>query len=461
MYDEEAKKILQDNIDIILGDRKDEELRKYLLEKGKKAYVYYEQYGMDEMLKMLKVKVPEMISEYDRMHEAYLTQKYDTNNRFGISVSFELIDLINIMKECTTSEEFENKKTQYIVSLGNLPVLDGIREATFEEIQNVYKNIITNVDCITPEVEGKMTATINNNVSLFDENGNINDKLFNFSYLEKVINFAKEHNLEVRLHTLVWHKHFPDVLRNQPKEVVMDFLKVYFNKLNNLGGDDFSFYTVDAINEIVSDGREGTEQDLRDSEWSKLFGSDYYVDVLRLARESFGPNTKLAYNEYDEQIPEKRARIIRVINEIKRRQKDGERLLDVFGMQAHYNQYTEDKDIKGAFADLSTTGLELQVSELDVSYPHEENDLQMNRVFRTVFDCASSYNLDLVNMWGVSKNISWKRGRCQTFLDEKGNINKNSEKLVNAFSRKRIVQRKNMEMENEKGKTLSYSQGQE
>ena len=458
MYDEEVKKILMDNIDAILGDRKDEELKKYLLEKGKKAYIYYQQYGMEAMLSMLKVKIPEMISEYDRMCEAYLTQKYDDNNRFGISISFELIDLINIMKKCSNSEEFELRKNEYIRSLGDLPILDGIKEATYEEIQNVYKNIIDNVDCITPEVEGKMTATINCNVPLFDEKGNINQELFNFKYLEKIIKFAKEHNLEVRLHTLVWHKHFPEVLRNQPKEVVMKFLKVYFDKIANLGGEDFSFYTVDVINEIVSDSKDDTEEDLRKSEWSKLFGSEYYVDVLRLARDSFGPNTKIAYNEYDEQVPEKRARIMRVINEIKKRQKDGERLLDVFGMQAHYTQYTEDKDIKEAFADLSKTGLELQVSELDVSFHQQENDLQMNRVFRTVFDCASSYNLDLLNMWGVSKSISWKRGECQTFLDEKGNVNKNVEKLINGFSRKRIVQRKNFEIENEVGKSLSYSQ---
>ncbi len=34
MFDEEAKKIILENIDIILGNRQDEELRKYLIEKG-------------------------------------------------------------------------------------------------------------------------------------------------------------------------------------------------------------------------------------------------------------------------------------------------------------------------------------------------------------------------------------------------------------------------------------------
>lgn len=447
MFDEEAKKIILENIDIILGNRQDEELRKYLIEKGKKAYSYYEKYGMDEFLKMLKVKVPEMIEEYDRMSEASLTQKYDSNNRFGISISFELIDLINIMKESHSSIEFDLKKQEYLKSLGNLPILDGIKESTYEEIQKIYSHILTDVDCITPEVEGKVTATIDSSKPLFDLNGNINEELFNFQYLEKVINFAKEHNLEVRLHTLVWHKHFPEVLKNQPKEVVMQFLETYFNKLNSLGGEDFSFYTIDVINEVASDGREATPSTLRDSEWSKLFKDNYYVDVLRLARKCFGNETKLAYNEYDEQVPEKRARIIKIIKEIQSRQQTNEKLLDVFGMQAHYTQYTEDKDIKDTFRDLSTLGVELQISESDVSTMNQEDNLQANRVFRTVYDCASSYDLDLINMWGVSKKVSWKSMHCQTFLDEHANLNENVKKIVYGFSQKHINQRKKQEQE--------------
>ena len=38
-------------------------------------------------------------------------------------------------------------------------------------------------------------------------------------------------------------------------------------------------------------------------------------------------------------------------------------------------------------------------------------------------------------------------------IDEKGNTNKNVEKLINGFSRKRILQRKNFEIENEVAKT--------
>ena len=126
-------------------------------------------------------------------------------------------------------------------------------------------------------------------------------------------------------------------------------------------------------------------------------------------------------------------------------EEEGITLLDGIALQSHYSVRTTDNEIKDAYRDLMTLGKKLQVSELDVSNKNEKTDYdyQVNRVFRTVLDCATSCNLDLVNIWGVSSNISWKSGYVNDFLDDNNDISKYSNKIVNAYSKKRKLSRTN------------------
>ena len=73
---------------------------------------------------------------------------------------------------------------------------------------------------------------------------------------------------------------------------------------------------------------------------------------------------------------------------------------------------------------------------------HDYN-YQTNRVFRTVLDCATSYGVKLVNVWGISSRISWKSGRIDNYLDENSNASKYSRKIITTYSKKKKLKKQN------------------
>lgn len=419
-------------------DPNDLELQKYLLEKGIKVLnkINTENYSIEQIKKLIYDNVPTMIKEYLRMQQA-ITNKSLKKTNFGTSINYQLVELFKILNCVSSENEFNIMKNQYLQS--QPAIFPGLQKSTYEEIKNIYKNIIENCDVITPEAEAKMTLTINNSMTPFNNDGSVNTKIFNFSYLDIIINFAKQNNMKVRLHTLIWHKHFPKILANCSKDQIITFLDSYFSYIANRY-DTNIFYTIDVLNEIVADiNSEEFKQGnvLRNSKWKEKLGDDYYITILKLARQNF-PNSNLTYNEYDETNKQKRDKMISIINDIKQEEtKTDTILLDSIGLQSHYHEYTTDEEIKATYTDLSQTRKNLQVSEMDITKINNPNDIQINRVFRTVLDCAANYNIDSFTCWGPSSSISWKSKKVRTFLNNNGEIDSNCMQIVETYSQKR------------------------
>ena len=424
-------------------DNTDEELFKYLYEKGSKAIKLFEdgEYSIEQIRQLLTKNIPNMMIEYQRFKNV-IDKQDKMRTKFGTSINYQIIDLFEILKMSSSSEDFEKQKLTY---LNQQPkIFPGIKECTYNEISNIYKNIVERCDCITPEAEAKMTLTIREDLPLFNENGEINKNLFDFNYLDKIVNFASENEMQVRLHTLVWHKHFPKILENCSREDCLKFLDTYFSIIASRYGEE-KFSSIDVINEICADIKSEKfkkGQILRESPWKKVLGDKYYLDVLKLARKNFS-NCNLVYNEYDETNPNKRKNMISLINDIKLEESVlGVKLLDSVGLQSHYHEYTTDEEIKKTYIDLIQTGKKLQVSELDITKITKNDDMQVNRVARTVLDCASTYDIDYITCWGPSSKISWKSNKVRTFLDDNGNIDQSINKISNIYSMKNKIKEK-------------------
>ena len=434
---EQIKKLIIDIIDELNYDPSDIELQKYLYEKGRKAFqkINLNHYSINDIRNFLISNIPTLMKEYFRMKNAIETKRKDSTN-FGVSINYQLLELFKYMNSTSLEDEFSLLKKQFLQS--QQFVFPGLWECSLEEIRSIYQNIITNCDIITPEAEAKMIITIPENIPFFTHDGTVNSQIFNFSYLDQIVSFAKENQMKVRLHTLIWHKQFPKMLENCSSEQIINFLDTYFAAIATRYGNDI-FYSIDVLNEIVADVHSEEFQKgqvLRESKWKEKLGDDYYLTVLKLARKNF-PNSLLVYNEYDETNKNKRDKMITVIDKIKQEEKmTGTTLLNCIGLQSHYHQYTTDKEIKSAYSDLYQTGKELQVSELDVATIGEKDDVQIHRVFRTVLDCAASYQVKSFTCWGPSSSISWKSGQVSTFLNDSGEIDENCKEVVKTFSQK-------------------------
>ena len=417
----------------------DEEYLLYLVEKIEKAkdIAKYNQMSEEDFIKAIKEELPRFLGEYQRMQSNVnvIASSYNTN--FGISISFQLIDLFKIVDECTNDESFQERKRLYFEELSKdqrfQPIEDkifyGLKDITYEELLNIRQNVLSNVDCITPEWMGKMRGVIRQNQPLFI-NGVVNESVIDFTYLDKIAEFARNNNMKMRMHNIIWHKDFLPSFEGLSKEQLLEFLSVYMDRLYSRYGD--VIYTVDILNEIVADE---PDKVLRDSKWKEVLGDRYYIDILKIAKANF-KEIPLVYNEYGEENAHKRKNIIKVINDIKEYEEEtGKTILDGIGVQAHYTIGTQDNDIKEAFRDYYETGKEIQITEFDVAY-RDENPTQTNRVYRTILDCAAAYNIGLVNLWGVSSRISWKSNQVSNFLDKDGNIIPECKKILNAYSLK-------------------------
>lgn len=344
----------------------------------------------------------------------------------GVSVNYQLIELFNIINKVKSIDEYNTLKEEFLKSQDF--IFPGISESSYEEVVNIYNNIVKYCNIITPEAEGKMGATVKNNVPLV-KNGSINKDVFDFTYLDKIVLFAKQNRLKVRLHTLVWHKYFPKILDDCSKEQVTRFLDSYFSCIASRYGNDF-FPCIDVLNEIASENFEAGAI-LRESKWKEKLGNDYYLTVLGLARKYF-PKALLVYNEYDESVKGKRDCIIKIVEKIKEEEKrSGLLLLNCLGLQSHYHEFVQAFKIEEVFQDLSLINKDLQITELDIVKVNNNNS---DKIFNTILECSLKYKVKYFSFWGPTSKVSWKSLKVRTFLDDKGNIDAACRKIVEAFS---------------------------
>jgi lysophospholipase L1-like esterase len=115
----------------------------------------------------------------------------------------------------------------------------------------------------------------------------------------------------------------------------------------------------DVVNEAAPDNG---EELVRDSVYSRTTGIDFLVAAFKAARAA-DPDALLIYNDYNDQKPGKRAKVLALLTELKQRGAP----IDAYGMQGHF-ELGEDsiEPLRETFAALRGLGLKVVVSELDI-----------------------------------------------------------------------------------------------
>ncbi len=267
-------------------------------------------------------------------------------------------------------------------------------------IQNETDIIKKHFNSITFENQMKYGVLFNDNFE------------YNFSGADELYNFAKANNLDIRGHNFVWHNQTPYHIFNKSKEEVWQLLTDHIKIMNERYGDKTQCW--DVINEAVEDKSSAY---LRKSPWLDMFGSDYCRKVFALARSILPDDVQLFYNDYNEYIPEKRDKIIKLIKNINK----DEKLVDGVGMQCHVNLYYPTIDlVKEAIEMYASLGLRIHITEMDISHfrfddtqvlespdPHlEKLHAKAYGDYFKVFREYSDY-IDNVTLWGVSDRYTW------------------------------------------------------
>ena len=372
--------------------------------------------------------------------------------KFGSSIRYLMVDLINIYKN-STPEAFETNRNEYLKNEREKED-SYFYKIDYNKMTKIVEFIENYLDSVTCENEMKMECYFNKSEPAFI-NDEVNKKLFNFSYADKIYQFAQENGLDLRIHTIVWYRHIPKQLinylenRNEEdrKRLTLDFIRTYMQCLKDRYPNA---YCVDVINEMAADPdeiriykEEGLpiyeydDEGIRMDYWYKTLGKHYYIEIFKMAREIFGEDVKLFYNDCNEGNKEKQKMFVAAINHIKEYERqNGIHLIDGFGMQSHYwgsedesREYMED-----LYSFYTGLGLEIQITEFDVSN-HSNKEIQ-NSIFNNFIEVVPKYGIETFTMWGLNDIVSWYGDDEASLVDKNCDLKPFTEKYLKAFSSK-------------------------
>jgi endo-1,4-beta-xylanase len=236
---------------------------------------------------------------------------------------------------------------------------------------------------------------------------------FTFTNADKIVTFAQANSMKVRGHCLCWHNQVPawifkDGTADASKELVLQRLRTHITTVvSHFKG---KVYAWDVVNEAIDDG--GSVY--RASKWYTICGEDYIFEAFAAARAA-DPDAILFYNDYTAIDPTKRDKIYDLLVKLKT-----QNLIDGMGLQGHWNiSYPSNSLINDAINKYKSLGLEVQITELDVSVYTSNSDpqsaytdnLAQNQsiaygryfnAFRTFKDAITG-----VTFWGLADDYTW------------------------------------------------------
>ncbi|WP_269715467.1 endo-1,4-beta-xylanase [Caulobacter sp. NIBR2454] len=250
------------------------------------------------------------------------------------------------------------------------------------------------------------------------------DKTFAFERADLLAAFAKQNDMALRGHCLLWHhpRWFPAWLNDydfgpnpatRAEALLSEHIRAVCARYPQIG-------SWDVVNEAVNDAT----GELRETSLSKAMGQGVLEASFHLARQA-APNAKLAYNDYmgwnagDEKH---RAGVLRLLERLK---KNGAPV-DVFGVQGHLgtgqgDQATgqgprQEREWRRFIDEAVGMGYDLALTEFDVN----DKDLPADPAIRDriVADEAKAF-LDVmlsypqtkeVLCWGMIDKYTWLQG---------------------------------------------------
>ncbi|MNO15837.1 Endo-1,4-beta-xylanase B [compost metagenome] len=244
------------------------------------------------------------------------------------------------------------------------------------------------------------------------------EHVYRFGAADELAAFARKHQMAMRGHTLVWHNQTTDWLfadgKGGPvsKEILLERLESHIHKV--VGRYKSGIYAWDVVNEVIAD--EGEEL-MRPSKWLELAGPGFISKAFEYAHAA-DPQALLFYNDYNESNPKKRDKIYTLLKSLL---EQGTPVHGV-GLQAHWNLFDPPLDeIRAAIEKYASLGLQLQLTELDMSLfrfedrrtdlktpPAELLELQAQR-YESVFRLLKEYSgvISSVTFWGAADDYTW------------------------------------------------------
>lgn len=229
---------------------------------------------------------------------------------------------------------------------------------------------------------------------------------YDFNAADTLVEFAQEHEMQVRGHVLVWHRQLPDWLtqgewtRDELKDILHQHIDTVVSHYRG------QIAAWDVVNEAVA-GKDS----LRTTFWQQGIGSEYVELAFRWAHAA-DPDARLFYNDYGgEGLGEKSDAIYQFVKELRSRG------VPIHGVGFQMHKTIENPPDPAAIAAnmkrLGELGLEVPITEMDVQIQQgtgtrEERLAAQAQVYREMLGvCLKAPNCTAFVTWGFSDRYSW------------------------------------------------------
>lgn len=257
--------------------------------------------------------------------------------------------------------------------------------------------------------------------------------VFSWEDADRIADFCRRNGIRMRGHCLCWHNQFTDWMftdslgKAVTKEVFYARLRRHIHTVVERYRD--VVYAWDVVNEAITDHAPGWNADkgctpdiYRPSRLYQLCGDEFIAKAFEFAREA-DPKALLFYNDYNAALPDKRDRIICMVQKMKA----GGVPIDGIGMQGHYSIYgPRMEDVDSAITKYARVVEHVHITELDMritndmggqlrfeqgrqdSVPEASRALQEER-YATLFGILRKHRevVGNVTFWNLSDRDSW------------------------------------------------------
>lgn len=239
-----------------------------------------------------------------------------------------------------------------------------------------------------------------------------------FEHICPYLEFAKANGIQMRGHTLVWFSQTPDWFfrknydtdANAPlaeRDTMLARMENYIRSVLGFVQTEYPgvIYAWDVVNEAI------LEYGFRKCFWTETVGEDYVSKAFEFAARYADPGVRLFYNDYETFYPWKRELIYEKI--LKPLQEQG--WIHGIGMQSHLNMKTDLAEYQNTLQYFGATGLEVQITELDIHVPVNtpQSMHELAKRYRTVFEllvkakAEQKSQITAVTLWGIRDEESW------------------------------------------------------
>ena len=388
-------------------------------------------------------------NDYIKNRKIELGRKIEYLKSSGILSSEEIATLDNIISSSRNTDEIVERLNQsfssdkvhrmYEVIRDFTPIeKTGIKSSTLEASRNLLEEVKNNYNSITIDEEAKYGKVA------------LQDGSFNFKHLQKALDFAKTHNKQMRLNTLLFYMDCPDELYNlektpENKMLVKQKLQSYVEATTRFvvdNGYSDTVRSVDVFNELLNrfamngetpymyrgdipqtqitmpNGELGIDDNIK-SGWLKHLDISDMCDVIAVARKNM-PTTDFMYNDDHLIDPKKIAPTIGLIKQIRENEKRlGVKLIDSIGTQMHIDNGMTKEQMREMIINLSQFGLPIEITEFDIAMTNGVEKLseeqietmrqaKINEIYECVDELRGQYNIRGFTIWSKTDKQNFR-----------------------------------------------------